>query len=439
MAETPPDEGAQMYAFIVRLFDICRSITGHGVRQTHQIIRDYLPQLETHEVASGTRCCDWVVPDEWNIEDAYIADQQGNKIVDFKENNLHVVGYSEPVNKEVTLEELQQHLFSLPEQPDAIPYVTSYYRRTWGFCITDEQRKTLADPSYRVVINSDLSPGSLTYSDLYIPGQSQEEVYISTYTCHPSLANNELSGPAVATFLADWLTTRENYYSYRIVFAPETIGPLVYLSEHLDYLKKHVIAAFNLTCCGDDRAVSFLPSRTGNTLTDRVARHVLQYQAPGYQSYDFIQQRGSDERQYCSPGVDFPMVSIMRSRYGNGDFPEYHTSADDLTVVSPKGLQKTLDLHKACIQLIETNRTYQTQIIGEPQFSRRGIIVQFGGGTDILEQRKKIQNFLVCCNGNHDLLSIAETIGVYGNALHEIVELLIEHEIIKQVVPQTVV
>ena len=422
-----------MYELIARLFSICRSITGDGVRQTHEILREYLPKLETHEVPSGTQCFDWVVPDEWNIRDAYIADQQGDKIVDFKDHNLHVVGYSSPVDREVSLEELQEHLFSLPEQPDLIPYVTSYYRPFWGFCLPDKQRKKLVNAPYHVFINSELAPGSLTYSDLYLPGQSKEEIFVSTYTCHPSMANNELSGPAVATFLAQWLSTRSNYYSYRFVFAPETIGPLVYLKEHLEYLRTHVIAAFNLTCVGDDRAVSFLPSRAGDTLADQVARHVLKYQATEYQEYDFFQDRGSDERQYCSPGVDLPMVSIMRSKYGT--YPEYHTSADDLTVVSPEGLEKALELHKSCIRLIESNRTYQTQIIGEPQLSRRGIVVQFGGGNDPRAhiKRKQLQNFLTCCDGEHDLLNIAETIGAYGEDLVEIAQILTQHDIIKEI------
>jgi aminopeptidase-like protein len=425
-----PSDGLEMYALSERLFPICRSITGDGVRQSHAILREYIPDLVTHEVPTGTECLDWVVPDEWNVRDGYILGQDHEKIVDFQRNNLHVLGYSEPIDREVSLEELQTHLFSLPETPDVIPYATSYYKRTWGFCLTENQRRALTNSKYRVVIDSDLSPGSLTYSELYVPGRSEQEVMLSSYTCHPSMANNEISGPVVATFLAAWLSEQDHHYSYRLVLAPETIGPIVYLSKHLRTLKKNVIAALNLTCVGDDRSWSFMPSRKGDTLSDRVARHVLQHLATEYREWDFLEHRGSDERQYCSPGVDLPMVSIMRSRYGS--FPEYHTSADDLTVISPTGLQGSLDMHKAYIKLIEANRTYSATVLGEPQLSRRGILSQIGGGTTVLEKRKWIQNFLMCCDGGSDFLQIAESMGVYSGELEPIVNLLLEQGLIKE-------
>jgi len=308
--------GQLIYDFIGNLFKIPRSLTGEGVRQTFfKIKSEYLHDLTIHEIPSEKEVGDWVIPKEWNIYAAYIQNQSGEKIINFEENNLHVVGYSTPINRKIALQELNEHIYSLPDLPDAIPYVTSYYRETWGFCMADRQRKNLKDENYHVYIDSVLSTGSLTYADLIIPGQQKEEVFFSTYICHPSMANNELSGPGLATYLAKWLTSSSNRYTYRFSFAPETIGAVTYISKNLNDLKK-VYAAFNLTCVGDDNSLSLMPSRKGNTIADRVARHVLQNQKNSFKEYDFIKDRGSDERQYCSPGVDLPMVSIMRSKYG---------------------------------------------------------------------------------------------------------------------------
>ncbi len=256
-----------MHALATELFPICRSITGDGVRKTLDILRRELPDLRTFEVASGSRAFDWTVPPEWNIRHASITGPDGETIVDFRDNNLHVVSYSHSVNAVLSLEELQKNLHSLPEQPDAIPYLTSYYKSQWGFCLTQRQREALKPGQYRALIDSTIAAGHLTYGELLIPGDSPEEIFLSTYVCHPSMANNELSGPVVATFLAKWLLGLEKRrYSYRIIFIPETIGSIVYLSRHLDLLKLRVIAGFNLSCIGDDRAYSYLPSRSGQTL-----------------------------------------------------------------------------------------------------------------------------------------------------------------------------
>lgn len=259
--------GPAMHALATELFPICRSITGDGVRKTLDILRRELPDLRTFEVASGSRAFDWTVPPEWNIRHASITGPDGETIVDFRDNNLHVVSYSHSVNAVLSLEELQKNLHSLPEQPDAIPYLTSYYKSQWGFCLTQRQREALKPGQYRALIDSTIAAGHLTYGELLIPGDSPEEIFLSTYVCHPSMANNELSGPVVATFLAKWLLGLEKRrYSYRIIFIPETIGSIVYLSRHLDLLKLRVIAGFNLSCIGDDRAYSYLPSRSGQTL-----------------------------------------------------------------------------------------------------------------------------------------------------------------------------
>ena len=253
------NNGKDIYNLCEKLWPITRSITGSGVRETLGIIQQEIPDLTIHEVLTGTQCFDWEIPKEWNIRDAYIIDQNGNKVIDFKNSNLHVVSYSTPVNRTISLLELQQHLYSIPEQPNAIPYVTSYYQERWGFCLSENQRRALVEGDYQVCIDSELSNGSLTYGELIIPGKSKKEVFLSTYICHPSMANNELSGPTVTTYLAKWIQSQPREYTYRIIFIPETIGSITYLSKNQQKLKENVSAGFNITCVGDDNAYSFLP------------------------------------------------------------------------------------------------------------------------------------------------------------------------------------
>src|ERR1039457_844964 len=306
--------GSDMHHLAQRLWPITRSITGPGVRDTLAIIKEYIPDLSIKSVPSGTQCFDWVVPEEWAIFDAFIEDERGNRILEYSKNNLHVVGYSTPVDQWVDLEQLQLHLHSLPSQPTAIPYVTSYYERGWGFCLADEQRRSWKEGQYRAVIRSTLHPGVLNYGELIIMGKTDQEVLLSTYLCHPSTAN-ELSGPVVTTELARLLSAADaRKYTYRILFVPETIGSIVYLSTNLARMKERTIAGYVITCVGDERTYSYLPSRHGNTLADSVAKHVLHHLSGSYQAYSFL-DRGSDERQYCSPGVDLPVASVMRSKY----------------------------------------------------------------------------------------------------------------------------
>ena len=342
----------EMYELCERLFPICRSITGDGVRKTLQMLVEvYGNEINIHEVPTGTKVFDWTVPKEWNIKEAYIENSKGQRVIDFKNNNLHVVGYSLPVDKFVDLQELKSVVYTQPDQPDAIPYVTSYYKECYGFCMSQNQLDKLPEDTYHIVIDSELKEGSLTYGEIIIPGDTEEEVFLSTYICHPSMANNELSGPVVATFLAKWLNLLvKRRYTYRIIFIPETIGAITYLSKNLQYLKEHVIAGFNLSCVGDNRTFSYVESRYGDTLADKAAKNVLSFYYPDYKTYSFL-KRGSDERQYNAPGVDLPVCAICRSKYG--EYPEYHTSKDNLELISPEGLLGAYEVYQQCILSLE--------------------------------------------------------------------------------------
>lgn len=368
------------------------------------------------------------MPPEWHIKDAYIITPSGEKICEFKKHNLHVLNYSEAVDKEVELKELQEHLYSLPHLDDAIPYYTSYYRKRWGFCITHRQRLELQEGKYHVFIDSyHDEKGVLNFADFVLPStqKTKKEILISSYLCHPSMANNELSGPIVAIFLAKWLLNlKERKYNYRFVLVPETIGSIVYISKNLKFLK-NTKAGFVLSCVGDDLAYSLIHSPNANSLSDKVALHTLKNK-PNFKAYSFL-HRGSDERQYNAPLINLDVVGICRSKYG--EFKEYHNSKDDLNFVTPGGLEGGLKAMQEILSNLELNEVYQSRIFCEPNLGKRGLYPTL----NLQNKRPLIADFLAYCNGERDVLDIAEILGVQAYELRPIIEDLLEFELIAKV------
>lgn len=402
------ESGQEMYDFAQKLFPVGRSLTGEGVRQSLEMIKHQIPELEIKSIASGTQVFDWTVPQEWEIKDGYIEDPQGNRIIDYHVNNLHVMGYSAPVDKYVSLEELLQYIKVEEAQPEVIPYVTSYYSPKFAFCMSKKQRDSLLPGTYRMVIDSRHFDGVLNYGELRLPGISEKEVLLSTYICHPSMANNEVSGPVLVTWLVKWLKNLDRKLSYRIVIVPETIGSIVYLSRNLSQMKERTIAGFVLTCVGDDRAYSYLETRKGDTLADRVMKNVLGFAHPEYKTYSFL-ERGSDERQYNAPGVDLPVCDFCRSKYA--EYPEYHTSADDMNLISPEGFQGSFDVMRQVIMALEYNNFYRVTCLCEPQLGKRGLYPA-ESRKGIYEEVKKLTNLIAYADGTEDLIDISSRIGV---------------------------
>lgn len=436
--------GEYAYNLASELFPICRSLTGNGVRETLNIIKRELPELVIKEIPSGTQVFDWTVPKEWNIKDAWIKDHTGKKIVDFSKNNLHVVGYSTPIHTKMTTKELIDYLFTEPNQPTAIPYVTSYYTERWGFCISENQRNEILqeydlNDEFEVMIDSALVDGSLTYGELIIYPHSSEtdsnnnsflnqEIFLSTYVCHPSLANNELSGPCLAVALAKWLKSYEKRrYTYRIIFIPENIGSIAYLSENYSAMKKNVIAGFNLTCVGDDRTYSYVESAYGNTLADKVLKNVLHFSFPEYKKYSFLIS-GSDERRYNAPGIDLPVVCFSRTLYGK--YPEYHTSLDNLSIISPSGLGGSFNIISECIYTLERNIKYKIKCLCEPQLGKRGLYPTLSRKGQY-DEVFKLVNMISYLNGKNDLLDISNIINVPVRELCENIEKLLNADLIE--------
>ena len=395
-----------MYDLAARLFPLCRSVTGNGVRKTLSVLAETVA-IEVHEIPSGTAAFDWTVPAEWNIRDAYVADENGRRVIDFRENNLHVLGYSVGFEGALSLEELKPHLFSLPDQPDAIPYLTSYYEPRWGFCLPHRKLEAMAPGTYHVKIDSTHEPGSMSYAELVLPGETDREVLLSTYVCHPSMANDNLSGVVVTSFLAKYLAEKPGRrYTYRVLFLPETIGPLAYLSRHKRVMVDRTVAGFVVTCVGDPGPFTYLQSRREGTLADRAAEHVLRHSGQTFSILDYT-HRQSDERQYCSPGIDLPVGSLMRTKYGS--YPEYHTSLDNLDFITPDALKGSLDMYRTLIDAIEANRTYQATVTeGEPHLGRRGLYPTLGSRTDTTARTEDMMALLSYGDGNNDLIAVAD-------------------------------
>lgn len=415
------EKGQQMYVLAGRLFPICRSITGSGFRDSLGIIKELVPELVIHEVPSGTAVFDWSVPNEWNCRGGGIYKLNGDKIIDFDDTNLHILGYSTPIDTVIGRDELLEHVYTQPDQPDWVPYVTSYYKERWGFCMSENQKKSLTEEQYHIVIKSSLTAGSLTYGDLVIPGESEDEILFSTYLCHPSMANNELSGPVVQTELIRYvMQLPHRRYSYRFVFCPETIGSITYISENLEILQKNVKAGFVLSCVGDNRTYSYIATKYEDTLADRVIQNVLKFHYPLYKKYSFL-KRGSDERQYGAPGVNLPVCGFCRSKYG--EYPEYHTSADNMSLISPEGLQGAYDVMVKVINALENNYHYKVLCKCEPQLGKRGLyptISQKGNYSEVVS----MCDFLAYADNLNDLIGISNIINTPIDQLISIIEKL---------------
>jgi aminopeptidase-like protein len=423
--------GQDIYALITVLFPICRSITGNGARKTLNVIRQHIP-LEIHEVASGTPVFDWTVPKEWNIHNAYVKNSKGEKIIDFKKSNLHVLNYSIPVNTKVSLTALKGHLYTMSDHPDWIPYRTSYYKENWGFCLSYNQFKDLKEDQYEVVIDSTLKDGSLTYGEYVVKGRTADEVLLSCHICHPSLCNDNLSGVALMTFLAKHLSTRSLRYSYRFLFIPGTIGSITWLSlneEKVSRIRHGLVAA----CLGDSGGFTYKKSRQGDAEIDRVVCHVLRTLGKKHEILDFS-PFGYDERQFCSPGFDLPVGCFMRTPHGR--YPEYHTSADNLAFVHSDQLSESFKMMLAVFHVLENNVKYLNQNPKcEPQLGRRGLYQAIGGPNDGKTRELAMLWVLNMSDGRNSLLDISERSGIPFETIKEAAHDLREKELLKEELP----
>ncbi|WP_030745126.1 DUF4910 domain-containing protein [Streptomyces sp. NRRL F-5135] len=441
--------GEEMHALVERLYPLCRSITGDGVRATLDIVGEYVP-LRVHEVPTGTQVLDWTVPQEWNIRDAYIADAAGRRVVDFAASSLHVLGYSVPVSATMPLAELREHLHTLPDHPSWVPYRTSYYKPEWGFCLAQETLDALPDGEYEVCIDSTLADGHLTYAEHVVPGQVADEVIVSCHVCHPSLANDNLAGIAVATFLARALAERTPYYTYRFIFAPGTIGAITWLARNADRVngvspapgappgrrpgeepraRGKVEHGLVLACAGDPGQLTYKQSRRGDAEIDRVMRHVLAASERPHRVTEFTPY-GYDERQFCSPGFDLGVGSLSRTPYAG--YPEYHTSADNLDLVSPEAMADTLSVCREAFAVLDRNRRYvNLSPYGEPQLGRRGLYDALGGRSDTKQAQMAMLWVLSLSDGEHGLLDVAERSGLPFDAVAAAADALVAAGLIK--------
>jgi len=420
----------QIEKYFDRLWHINRSLTGNGNRESFKILSEIV-DLKINEVRSGTKCFDWTVPPEWNVKEAWIKDSSDKIIADFKKNNLHLLGYSEKFSGTLSLKDLKENLYSLPEQPDLIPYLTSYYKKRWGFCLSHNQLNKLKNEKYKVKIDSELNEkGFMTYGEAVLKGKSSKEILLSTYICHPSMANNELSGPLVTSFIYKILKEEKNRrYTYRFLFLPETIGAIYYLSRHGNELKKKLAAGYVITCIGDKGNFSYKKSRDGNTIADRAAMLVLNQSGEKFNLEDFF-PTGSDERQYCSPGFNLPVGSLMRTRYGK--YKEYHTSADNKNFISFDAMQKSVEKYMSVINVIEKNLIYVNTLPDcEPQLGKRGLYPTIGSQKDTTGFVNAMMWVLNMSDGKNDLIDIADKSKVKFELIAEAAERLSEKNLLK--------
>ena len=420
--------GQEMIGHMKAMWDFPRSITGHGTRKTLDYLKDLMPGLDILAYASGSQVFDWEIPDEWNIYDAYIEHESGARFAQFSDSTLHIMGYSIPCDLKLDREELLEHIHTQPDQPDAIPYVTSYYADRWGFCMSEKERQSLPPGRYRVVIQADKGPGHLHLGELLLPGKRRDEIFFSTYVCHPAMANDQLSGPVTAAALAHYITTRlpDREYSYRFVLLPETIGSIAYLSDHAPLLRERVKAGFVLSCTGDDRAFGHVQSRLGNSLADQALEAAL-LGKKNVSTSSFL-DRGSDERQYCAPGIDLPVCGFCRSKYDT--FPEYHTSADNFDVVTAQGLQGSLDLLVSIVEAFETGLYPRVTTLGEPQLGKRGLYPTLSrkGSADEFLNRTHV---IAYSDGNHSLFDLVRMLDMPLTEVTREVRTLKEHDLLR--------
>ena len=424
--------GRNIYKLAQKLWPYNRSLAGEENRKTLKILRKVNHKLKIIEFKSGQKVYDWQVPDEWNVKDAWIKNKLGKKIIDFKKNNLHLVNYSIPIKKKIQTKELKKKIYSLKNKPNAVPYVTSYYEKNWGFCMSFNDLKKLKEKNYFVNINSKFKKGSMSVGEIIIPGKSSKQILISTYICHPSMANNELSGPCLSIYLSKWIMKKKRKYTYRFVFLPETIGSITYIKKNFRTLKKNVISGLNITCVGDHKNYSFLPSRKGNSILDKIIIEVFRKNKIKFKKYDW-KSRGSDERQYCWPNTDLSVSSLMRSKYH--EYPEYHSSLDNLkNLVTSKGLGTSFNIYKKVIKLLENKDFPISTTFCEPMLSKLNLYPKIGNNNKINKLKIKskiILNILSYCDGSNSVEEISSKCDLSVNKCKKILNFLVKKKLVK--------
>ncbi len=424
--------GRDIYKLAQKLWPYNRSLAGEENRKTLKILRKVNPKLKIIEYKSGQKIYDWQVPEEWNVKDAWIKNELGKKIIDFKKNNLHLVNYSIPIKKKIQTKELKKKIYSLKKKPNAVPYVTSYYEKNWGFCMSFNDLKKLKEKNYFVNINSKFKKGSMSVGEIILPGKSSKQILISTYICHPSMANNELSGPCLSIYLSKWIMKKKRKYTYRFVFLPETIGSITYIKKNFLTLKKNVISGLNITCVGDHKNYSFLPSKKGNSILDKIIIEVFRKNKIKFKKYDW-KSRGSDERQYCWPNTDLSVSSLMRSKYH--EYPEYHSSLDNLkNLVTSKGLGTSFNIYKKVIKLLENKDFPISTTFCEPMLSKLNLYPKIGNNNKINKLKiksKMILNILSYCDGSNSVEEISNKCDLSVNKCKKILNFLVKKKLVK--------